>query len=154
GLDVAASDGIDGKIDPAQAGKLFDLGLAHELYLTLLGPVEALIKDKKHVIVVPSGPLTALPFHLLVTDAPPAAVPGELAGYRGAAWRIKRRGVGVRPPIGSLKTLRGFARKDGGGKPLIGFGDPVFDPAEAKLAGKPPAGKDTQKTASRGAVAS
>ena len=154
GLDVAASDGIDGKIDPAQAGKLFDLGLAHELYVTLLGPVEALIKDKKHVIVVPSGPLTALPFHLLVTDAPPAAVPGELAGYRDAAWLIKRQAVSVLPSIASLKTLRGFARKDGGGKPLIGFGDPVFDPAEAKLAGKPPAGKDTQKTASRGAVAS
>jgi len=103
---------------------------------------------------VPSGPLTALPFHLLVTDAPPAAVPGELAGYRDAAWLIKRQAVSVLPSIASLKTLRGFARKDGGGKPLIGFGDPVFDPAEAKLAGKPPAGKDTQKTASRGAVAS
>jgi CHAT domain-containing protein/tetratricopeptide (TPR) repeat protein len=157
GLDVAAIDRIDGKIDPAQAGKLFDLSLAHELYATLLGPVDTLIKDKKHVIVVPSGPLTALPFHLLVTDAPAAAVPGELSGYRDAAWLIKRQAVSVLPSVASLKILRGFARKDQGGKPLIGFGDPMFDPAEAKLAGKPPAGKDAQKgmqkTASRGAVA-
>ena len=65
GLDVAAIDRIDGRIEQAQAGKLFDLALAHELYATLIGPVEALVKDKKHLIVVPSGALTALPFHLL-----------------------------------------------------------------------------------------
>jgi CHAT domain-containing protein len=47
---------------------LFDLSFAHELYQTLIGPVEALIKDKRHLIIVPSGALTALPFHLLVTE--------------------------------------------------------------------------------------
>ena len=36
----------------------------------LLGPIEALVKDKRQLLVVPSGPLTALPFHLLVTDKP------------------------------------------------------------------------------------
>ena len=37
------------------AAELFDLGLAHELYETLIGPVEGLIRDKRHLIVVPSG---------------------------------------------------------------------------------------------------
>ena len=55
--------------------ELFDLALAHGLYGTLIGPVEGLIKDKKHLIVVPSGPLTALPFHLLLTEKPAVAVP-------------------------------------------------------------------------------
>ena len=42
---------------------------------TLIGPVEALIRDKRHLIVVPSGALTALPFHLLVTEKPAVGVP-------------------------------------------------------------------------------
>ena len=45
----------------------FDLGLANELYTLLIGPVDALVKDKGHLLVAPSGVLTALPFHLLVT---------------------------------------------------------------------------------------
>jgi hypothetical protein len=43
-------------------GELFDLGCAHELYAALIGPVEAVIADKRHLVVVPSGSLTALPF--------------------------------------------------------------------------------------------
>jgi CHAT domain-containing protein len=111
---------------------LFDLGLAHEFYDTLLGPVEALIRDKRHLMVVPSGALTALPFHLLVTEQPVAAVPQvnaprDLAAYRDAAWLLKRHAVSVLPSVASLKALRVFARKEQGAKPLVGFGDPVFN---------------------------
>src|SRR6202022_2038806 len=75
--------------------QLFDLGLANELHTALLGPVEALVKDKKHLIVVPSGPLTALPFHLLVTEQPAKPKPDgrQLAAYREAAWLIKRHAI-------------------------------------------------------------
>ena len=52
----------------AQNAKLFDLGVAHELYDALLGPIDALVKDKPQLIVVPSGALTALPFHLLLDE--------------------------------------------------------------------------------------
>jgi CHAT domain-containing protein len=111
--------------------ELFDLALAHELYGALIGPVEALIKDKRHLIVVPSGALTALPFHLLVTEKPAASVPqvnapGDLAAYRDAAWLLKRHAVSVLPSVASLKALRVFARKDLGTKPMVGFGDPIF----------------------------
>lgn len=113
--------------------ELFDLSVAHDLYTTLLGPVEDLIKDKRHVMVVPSGSLTALPFHLLVTDKPSVARPEikDIANYRDAAWLIKRQAVTVLPSVSSLKALRIFAaRQQPATKPLIGFGDPVFDPAE------------------------
>ena len=49
------------------------------------------------------------------------------------------------PSVASLKALRVFARKDQAGKPMVGFGDPVFDPDELKA----PAG---QRTASRTAA--
>ena len=57
-------------------GLPFDLARAHELYKALLGPVEDLIKGK-HLLIVPSGPLTSLPFNVLVTEPPKAATPEQ-----------------------------------------------------------------------------
>jgi CHAT domain-containing protein len=93
---------------------------------------------------VPSGPLTALPFHLLVTDKPAIAVPrmqiSDMAAYRDAAWLVKRHAVTVLPSVASLKALRVLARTGQGTKPMIGFGDPVF--ASDKAAA--PAGQRTE----------
>ena len=44
---------------------------------------------------------------------------------------MKRQAVSVLPSVASLKALRAFARKDHGIKPMIGFGDPVFNPMPA-----------------------
>ena len=130
--------------------QLFDLAAAHELYVALLGPVEALIKDKPQLLIVPSGPLTALPFHLLVTDKPAIAVPqmqvNDMAAYRDAAWLVKRHAVTVLPSVPSLKALRVFARKGQGTKPMVGFGDPVFAPPKALPSRRPTA---TVKIAAR-----
>jgi tetratricopeptide (TPR) repeat protein/CHAT domain-containing protein len=134
GLDVDAIDLIYDRIEGARGDELFDLDIANALYDDLLGPVEALIKEKSRLIVVPSGALTALPFHLLVTEPPSEAVPEHLSDYRDAAWLIKRQAVTVLPSVAGLKTLRAIARKDHGGKPLVGFGDPVFDRNELTVA--------------------
>jgi CHAT domain-containing protein/Tfp pilus assembly protein PilF len=123
GLDVGKARDATGK------SGLFDLALANELYVALLGPVEALTKDKRNLLVVPSAALTALPFHLLVTEKPQAAIPDRLEGYRDAAWLLRRQAVSVLPSVISLKSLRAFARKDQDAKPMTGFGDPVFNPA-------------------------
>lgn len=123
GLDVGKARDASGK------SGLFDLALASELYVALLGPVEALTKDKRNLLVVPSAALTALPFHLLVTEKPQAAIPDKLEGYRSAAWLLRRQAVSVLPSVISLKSLRAFARRDQGVKPMTGFADPVFNPA-------------------------
>ncbi|QOZ74640.1 hypothetical protein XH83_03755 [Bradyrhizobium sp. CCBAU 53351] len=123
GLDVGKARDASGK------SGLFDLALANELYVALLGPVEALTKDKRNLLVVPSAALTALPFHLLVTETPRAAIPDKIEGYRNAAWLLRRQAVSVLPSVISLKSLRAFARRDQGAKPMTGFGDPVFNPA-------------------------
>jgi len=124
GLDVGKASDSSGK-----AG-LFDLGLANELYASLFGPVEALVKDKRGLLVAPSGALTALPFHLLVTEKPLAAIPDRIEGYRDAAWLLKRQAISVLPSVSSLKVARGVAQRDRATKPMTGFGDPVFDPSE------------------------
>jgi CHAT domain-containing protein/tetratricopeptide (TPR) repeat protein len=111
------------------AGKpvLFNLDTAFKLYTTLLGPVEMLIKDKRYLAVVPAGSLTALPFHLLVTEKP-ADVPElkDFGPYRDAAWLLRRHAVTVLPSVASLKALRTVAQLNPAAKPFIGFGDPLF----------------------------
>jgi CHAT domain-containing protein/tetratricopeptide (TPR) repeat protein len=111
---------------------LFDLALAHELYIALIGPVEELVKDKRHVIAVLSGSLTSLPFHLLATEKPAKLVTKveDIALYRDAPWLIKRQAVSVLPSIASLRALRLFARQAESTKAIVGFGDPIFDPTE------------------------
>jgi tetratricopeptide (TPR) repeat protein len=59
-LKVAYTQGDSGKLLP------FDLARAHELYAGLFSQIEDLIKDKR-LLLVPSGPLTQLPFQVLVT---------------------------------------------------------------------------------------
>ena len=111
---------------------LFDLALGHELYVALIGPVEELVRGKRHLLVVPSGPLTSLPFHLLVTERPPTSVleSKDTARYRDTAWLIKRHAVSVLPSVPSLRALRAFGRRAENTKAMIGFGDPIFDPTE------------------------
>ena len=131
---AAFRGGLDLEKMQKSAGKpvLFDLNLAHELYVALIGPVEELVKDKRHLLIVPSGALTSLPFDLLVTEKPVQPVLGvkDIALYRDAAWLIKRQAMSVLPSVASLRSLRLFARKAEGTKAMIGFGDPIFDPAE------------------------
>lgn len=138
GLDIGKASDASGK------SALFDLAVANELYETLLGPVQALVKDKTSLLVVPSGALTALPFHLLVTEKPAMAIPDSFDGYRDAAWLLKRHAVSVLPSAASLKALRGFVRKQESTKPMTGFGDPLFNPAL-----RPRDGQRTAKSASR-----
>jgi CHAT domain-containing protein/Tfp pilus assembly protein PilF len=125
GLDISQASDASGK------SQLFDLARANELYVTLFGQVEAIVKDKCSLLIAPSGALTALPFHLLVTEKPAAAIPVKLEGYREAAWLLKRHAVSVLPSVASLKALRGFARRDQAVKPMTGFGDPVFNPGDS-----------------------
>ena len=149
GLDVSKASDASGK-----SGR-FDLALANELFATLLGPFEPLVKDKRSLLVAPSGALTALPFHLLVTEKPPAAIPETLEGYRDAAWLLKRQAVSVLPSVTSLKSLRAFARRDQNIKPMTGFGDPLFSPSQDSAGDKRTAGKPgTTKSASRAVVTS
>ena len=144
GLDIGKANDASGK------SGLFDLALAHELYRTLLGPVEAQVKDKRSLLVVPSASLTALPFHLLVTEPPAKAIPDKLDGYRDAAWLLKRQASSVLPSAASLKTLRVIARKDQSTKPMTGFGDPLFNPSQGAGDKRGAAKPGAIKSAARG----
>ena len=99
----------------------FDRARAHALYKALFGQVEDLIRDK-HLLIVPSGPLTQLPFQVLVTAA--STTSGD---YRSAAWLARRHAITVLPAVSSLKALRRVARPSAATKPMLGFGNPLLD---------------------------
>ena len=104
----------------------FDLRLAHELYTQLLAPFADLIKNKS-LIIVPSGPLTSLPFHVLVTKAPTNVT------FRTAAWLALKQPITVLPSVGSLQALRKLPPSEAK-EPYIAFGNPLLD-------GRPPNGE-------------
>jgi hypothetical protein len=73
----------------------FDHTRAHKLYRALFGDVQDLIKDK-HLLIVPSGALTQLPFQVLVTRPPTSA------DHRTAAWLARENAVTILPAVSSL----------------------------------------------------
>jgi CHAT domain-containing protein len=114
---------------------LFDLALANDLYSELLGPIENTIKDKKHLLVVPTGALTSLPFHVLVT-AKPERPANQLSDYRDVPWLAKNQALTILPSVTSLRALRVLAKAGAGAKPLIGYANPVFNEGGSQADGQ------------------
>jgi CHAT domain-containing protein len=104
------------------------------VFKTLLGPVDHILAKAAHLLVVPTGPLTSLPFQVLVTSEPSSVSisQGELERYREVAWLAKRQATSVLPTVSSLSALRNLAVTSPAPQPLIGFADPVFQVAKEK----------------------
>jgi CHAT domain-containing protein len=97
----------------------FDHARSHKLYTALFGQVHDLIKGK-HLLIVPSGPLTQLPFHVLVTQPPSSS------NHHAAAWLARDHAITVLPAVSSLKALRRVGRPSTAPRPMIGFGNPLL----------------------------
>jgi tetratricopeptide (TPR) repeat protein len=113
------ADHEDGKPLP------FDRNHAHALYKALFGQIEDVIKDK-HLLIVPSGALTQLPFQVLVTEKPGTTASGGDA-FRRVAWLIRKHALTVLPSVSSLRALRQLAKDSHADRSMIGFGNPLLD---------------------------
>ncbi len=109
----------------ANVGGSFDLLRAHVLYKLLLEPLKPLLAGKQHLLLVPTGPLTSLPFQVLLTEPPRSDAPAQEA-FRDASWLIRRHALSVLPSVESLRSLRKFAADGLAVKPFFGLGDPVL----------------------------
>jgi CHAT domain-containing protein/tetratricopeptide (TPR) repeat protein len=107
----------------------FDNALAHELYTELLAPAETLLAGKTHLLLVPSGALTALPFHVLRTE------PAAKTMINGKEpWLIRRYALTTLPSVASLAALRRKTDRTPAPKAYVGYADPVFSRAGGPVA--------------------
>jgi CHAT domain-containing protein len=128
----------------------FDPARAHALYKGLFGEVEDLIKGK-HILVVPSGPLTQLPFHVLVTTKPETVTP-NLSDYRKIAWFARSNGITVLPAVSSLKALRQHAKPSQATNPFLGIGNPLLDGPDDSYADLKQAAMDRKSCGAPGPI--
>jgi CHAT domain-containing protein len=109
----------------------FDRSLAYQLYRQVLGPIEEIISQKTRLSFVFDGALTSLPPQVLITRDP-----GDKDDLVSLDWLIRKYAVTVLPSIASLKILREEKSTVAVIKPMIGFGDPIFD-RTTQAAGRP-----------------
>ena len=134
-ISVNAED-VSKEVETLRAGlnpnspKPFDRNLAYQLYRQLLGPLEETISRKARLSFVLDGALTSLPPQVLITTDP------DGKNLNSVDWLIRKCAITVLPSIASLKILRGEKSTVAVLKPMIGFGDPVFDRMK-QTAGRP-----------------
>lgn len=106
----------------------FDRALAYRLYQRLLGPLAHILDGATHLITVPDGPLTSLPFSVLVAS-PPEGDDADPNAARRTDWLVGRYAMTVLPNVSSLRALRRVVDKTeapAARRPFVGFGDPIF----------------------------
>jgi CHAT domain-containing protein len=103
--------------------KTFDRALAYQLYRQVLGPVEGIISQKTRLSFVLGGALTSLPPQVLLMSDP------EGKDLASLDWLVRKYAITILPSVASLKVLRGGNAVTVAAKPMIGFGDPIFDRA-------------------------
>lgn len=132
----AGIDAVEG-LKRGERPALFDLGFSHDLYMKLFSGIEPAISGKAHLLIVPSGPFDAIPFHFLLKEKPPVRLPNlnQIGIYKQAHWMIRDHAISILPSLAGLKTLRGAASVSQDAKAMIGFANPTFGAGGGTLAG-------------------
>lgn len=107
---------------PNARGELpkFDVAASHDMFLKTLGPAASQLKRLKSLTISANGALQSLPFHVLVTEAPPAI--NEDVDYRKVAWLAKWFATSYVPAPQSFVLLRRNASVSRAPQPYAGFG--------------------------------
>jgi CHAT domain-containing protein/Tfp pilus assembly protein PilF len=94
---------------------------AHELYDALLGPAEALLRDRSNLVIVPDGALWELPFQALRP--------------RRGGYLIEHASVSYAPSIGVLRELRARRTRRASTDPprLVAVGAPALPVASSRV---------------------
>lgn len=113
----------------------WDVDLAHRLYQTMLGPIEAQLKDIHRLIYQPDPTMVGVPIGALVTDAGSVQVLArnvEAArqaktevSYKGVSWLATHLETSVSISTAAFWNTR-RTRPSRAAKPFLGFADPVI----------------------------
>ena len=109
----------------------FDLNKSYSLFESIFGKVTTFIQDKKHLIIVPTGPLASLPFSILVTKPP------TTKDYSQTDWLIKQVAISHAPTLASFFEQRSTIPIQPASLPFLGFGNPILAPIKKTLQPSP-----------------
>jgi CHAT domain-containing protein len=109
------------------------LAQGRRLFERLLAPAEEALAAARRVVVVPDGPLLALPFAALVRGGGPPVDPAGPAAP--VEWVGGWRPLSLVPSAGVLVELGEAARRTPGGRLLAAFGDPRYATGGGRGAG-------------------
>lgn len=124
----APSRGAVAVDDAGQSGPWvapFPRKVARRMYEAFLEPLTPVLEGAAHVYVVANGPLTALPFAVLVTSDSPGG-DEDAEALRSTPWLIRRHALTTLPSVESLEVVKRFPPAAADRAALAGFGDPVF----------------------------
>ncbi len=125
----------------------FDIARAHSLYKLLLAPFAPALAGKRHVMLVATGALSSLPFHVLVTGLPRPEL-SHAEALKEAQWLIREHALSVLPSVQSLSALRKLSASGIAVKPYFGIGDPEL--GERRSSARKRAGPGKAESLARG----
>ena len=105
------------------------LDALHHLYTLTVAPIADLLPAGDPVVVVPEGPLSAIPFALLV-DAP-----SERFGYDDAPFLLRRHPISTELAASLVVESGAPANRPLSDRPFVAFGRSRFDGAPRSLRG-------------------
>lgn len=103
---------------------------SRDIYNILLAPVAARLEGASDLLISPDGPLTVVPFEVLLSD------PSGGASYRDLPYLLRKHSISYVPSASVLAGLREPRLEPEAGtalhKTLIAFGDPIY-PAQVAV---------------------
>jgi len=118
----------------------WDPSVAYRLYERIIKPVEYFLAGKKTVLIIPHGPLSSLPFELLV-DSQAHATKRFWSASERPSYLVEKYAFCYAPSASSLSFLRTRKREKKPGWNLVAFGDAVYSDPEKKREFNPGADK-------------
>ncbi len=137
-IDYAGKDlerDVDALMRPlrkAEAQASWDPSVAYRLYSRLIKPIEYFLIGKKSITIVPHGPLSALPFEILVSSKSHAQKRFWSANDR-PSYLLEKYTFCYSPSSAVLAHVRSKKREKKPGWNLVAFGDAVYnDPQKTR----------------------
>jgi CHAT domain-containing protein len=97
----------------------FDKAAATELYARLMEPLNSVLKEKNHLLIISSGSLAEIPFGVLITSSAPAA-------QAPTPWLIRQAAISHEPSISAWLALGRAVPAKAVQEPFMAWGDPAF----------------------------
>jgi CHAT domain-containing protein len=114
----------------------WDPSVAYKLYSKIIYPVEGFLIGKKTVVIIPHGPLSAVPFEILV-DSKAHANKRFWSAQERPSYLVEKYAFSYCPSIAVLSQTRTRDRKERPGWNLAAFGDAVYQVSDKKKEANP-----------------